>query len=97
MKLPVEFMADANIRAALITLVNAVETSLKVRGADLKSMVVVVKPSDMGLASALIGCDCELCKEALLKAMAQVCTGEARGRYLEPIFGNNAGPIKGVH
>jgi hypothetical protein len=97
MKLPKEYMADANIRAALITLTAAIETSLKLRDANLKTLLVVALPDDMQSAAATIGCCCDTCKSLLFQAAGDVCLGKTKPREMEPFITAVTAYAKGIH
>lgn len=97
MKLPKEYMADANIRAALINLTAAIETSLKLRDSNLKTLLVVALPDDMQSAAATIGCCCDICMGLLFQSAGDVCLGKTKPREVEPFITADPARAKGMH
>lgn len=95
MSLPEHYMTDPRVRDALETLVGALEDCLEDCDTALKSVLIVVRPENSKQAIAMIGCDCDGCKAALLASTKLACAtnDSAKDDALRLIYP----PITAVH
>lgn len=94
MSLPEEFMHDADVIAALDQMNTALNNSLKARGFEVKTLVVVAHTTSGQDGAALIGCDCIGCKHALADVFGEAIGAKATMIKLPKSFGT---PAKGMH